>query len=394
MLSRLIALSVALTLTVTLGACASGARATFDIQDREGARPMGLVARPLHPLRIYLDDEDRTRIFQQAFRDGVPVGPDGRLDFIALSGGGSNGAFTAGLMKGWTETGERPDFEVVTGVSTGALAAPFVFLGPDYDDELAEAYTGGAAANLLQLRGLGALRGSGIYKGEPLRELITRYVDEALLRAVAAEYAKGRLLLVATTDLDSQRGVSWDMGAIASLGTPEALELFRNVLTASASIPGAFPPVLIQSTNAGLEFEEMHVDGGVTVPFLAVPETLWSFREPSDTLKGARFYVVINGRTNPVFDITRDTPQGVLGRSLDTLLRASVLTNLAGNAAFADRNSLFFRYAALPADNQASSLDFSVESMRDVFEVGRQGVLSGDIWRGNLNQEMVQPVDE
>jgi hypothetical protein len=368
-------------LVLALGGCASGARSAFDVQDREGARPMGLVSAPGHPIRVYLDARDRAALFQQAFREGVPVGPDGRLDFIALSGGGSNGAFTAGLMKGWTETGERPDFEVVTGVSTGALAAPFVFLGPDYDDELADAYTGGAAAGLLQPQGLAALVGSGIYRAEPLRALVERYVDEALLAAVAAEYAKGRVLLVATTDLDSQRGVSWDLGAIATQASPEALALFRDVLIASASIPGAFPPVLIPSDNAGLAFEEMHVDGGVTTPFLAVPETLWSFREPSGTLRAARFYVVVNGRTNPSFAITRDTPQGVLGRSIDVLLRASLVTTLAGNRAFADHNDLFFRYAALPDDYEVSALDFSVESMSAVYEVGRQGAITGAAWR-------------
>jgi hypothetical protein len=370
-----------LALVFMLGACASGARSSFDLQDRAGARPMGLISAPNHPIRVYLDAEDRAAIFQQAFREGVPVGADGRLDFIALSGGGSNGAFTAGLMKGWSETGARPDFEVVTGVSTGALAAPFVFLGPDYDDELAEAYTGGAAAGLLQSRGLGALIGSGIYKSAPLRSLVERFVTEDVLRAVAAEYVKGRVLLVATTDLDSQRGVSWDLGAIATQGTPQALELFRSVLVASASIPGAFPPVLIQSDNAGLRFEEMHVDGGVAAPFLAVPETLWSFEEPSDTLRGARFYVVVNGRTSPSFGITKDTPQGVLGRSIDILLRASLVTTLAGNHAFADRNDLFFRYAALPDDSEASALDFSLESMSAVYEIGRQGAISGAAWR-------------
>ncbi|ADL00318.1 patatin-like phospholipase family protein [Brevundimonas subvibrioides] len=378
---RALVLSLTACLAMALGACASGARTSFDLQDRDGARPMGLVARTGHPIRVYLDAEDRAALFQQAFREGVPLGPDGVLDFIALSGGGSNGAFTAGLMKGWSETGERPDFEVVTGVSTGALAAPFVFLGADYDDELAEAYTGGAAAGLLQPQGIGAFFGSGIYKPQPLRALVDRYVDAALLRAVAAEYAKGRVLLVATTDLDSQRGVSWDLGAIATQGTPEALELFRSVLVASASIPGAFPPVLIQSDNAGLQFEEMHVDGGVTTPFLAVPETLWSFREPSGTLRAARFYVVINGRTNPSFEITRDTPQRVLGRSIDILLRASIITTLAGNRAFADTNDLFFRYAALPDDSEASALDFSVESMSAVYDIGRQGAIDGTAWR-------------
>lgn len=372
---------IILGLILLLGGCASGVRSSFDIQDREGARPMGLVSQPGRPIRVYLDADDRADLFRQAFREGMSLGPDGRLDFIALSGGGSNGAFTAGLMKGWSETGQRPDFEVVTGVSTGALAAPFVFLGSDYDDELAEAYTGGAAADLLQPQGLRALFGSGVYRAEPLRALIERYVDEALLRAVAAEYAKGRILLVATTDLDSQRGVSWDMGAIATQGSPQALALFRNVLMASASIPGAFPPVLIPSDKPGLAFEEMHVDGGVTTPFLAVPETLWSFREPSGTLRTARFYIVVNGRTTPNFEITRDSLQGVLGRSIDILLRASLVTTLAGNRAFAERNDLFFRYAALPDDSEASALDFSVESMTAVYEVGRAGARSGDVWR-------------
>ncbi len=353
----------------------------FDLQARDEAAPFGLIGTEGRPIRVYLDAPDRAALFQQAFRDGVLVGPDGTLDFIALSGGGSNGAFTAGLMKGWTETGSRPDFEVVSGVSTGALAAPFVFLGSDYDDELEQAYTGGAASNLLQSQGIGALFGSGIYKGEPLRALVEHYVNADLLRGVAAEYAKGRVLLIATTDLDAQRGVSWDMGAIATQGTPEALELFRSVLVASASIPGAFPPVLIRADNDGVQFEEMHVDGGVTTPFLAVPETLWSFRESSETLANARFYIVINGRTSPTFAITRDSLQGVLGRSVDVILRASLMTTLAGNRAFAQHNDIFFRYAALPDDSEASPLDFSPEAMRAVYELGRRGARDGSAWR-------------
>lgn len=342
---------------------------------------MGLTSSERYPIRVYLDEARRLALFRQAFREGVPRGPDGVMDFITLSGGGSNGAFTAGLMRGWTESGARPDFEVVTGVSTGALAAPFVFLGPDWDDELEEAYTGGAASTLLQSQGLGVFFGSGIYKGEPLRALVARYVDDAMLKAVAAEAAKGRVLLAATTDLDSQRGVSWDLGAIATVGTPEALELFRSVLVASASIPGAFPPVLIPSTAGDVTFEEMHVDGGVTTPFLAVPESLWSYREPEGALAAARFHVVVNGRLAPSFAVTRDSLGGVLGRSVDILLRSSLITTLEGNRAFAARNDLFFRYAALPDDAEASPLDFSPEAMRAVFDIGRDGGRSGAIWR-------------
>lgn len=372
---------VVLLLACTLGACAGGTRSVFGLDDRRGAVPIGIIDDPDRPIRFYLDDESRVAFFRDNIRNGLPVGADNRLDLVALSGGGSNGAFTAGLMTGWTQSGQRPDIEIVTGVSTGALAAPFVFLGPDWDDELAEAYTGGAASRLLQPRGIGALFGSGIYKGGPLRDLVETYVDDAMLRAIAVEAAKGRLLLVATTDLDSERGVSWDMGAIASQGTPEALKLFRDVLIASASIPGAFPPTLITSTSQGKAFEEMHVDGGVTTPFLALPETFWSYRDADERLKGANIYVVINGRTAPSFDVTKDSLGTVLGRSLDTILRASLLSSLAGNRAFAERNGIRFRYAALPDDSEANPLDFSIQSMTAVYEVGRQGAASYSIWR-------------
>jgi hypothetical protein len=368
-------------LLLATGGCVSGARSSFGPEDRLGAAPLGVIATDNLPYRFYLDDPGQVAVFEARLHAGMPVGPDGHRDLVALSGGGSNGAFAAGLMVGWTASGTRPDMEVVTGVSTGALAASFVFLGPDWDDELTEAYTGGAASRLLQSQGLGALFGSGVYKGEPLRALVEHYIDDRVLRAVAAEAAKGRILLVATTDLDSQRGVVWDMGAIAMHGGPEALALFRLVLVASASVPGAFPPVLIPSQGGGHRFEEMHVDGGVATPFLALPETFWSFEDDTGQLKGGRIHVIVNGRTGPGFKLTRDSLGTVLGRSLDIMLRTSIASTLAGNRAFADRNGLEFRYAALPDDSAVDPLDFSVEAMRGVYEVGRAGALDGSIWR-------------
>ena len=361
--------------------CVSGARSSFGPEDRLSAAPMGVIAASNKPYRFYLDDPGQVAVFEARLRAGMPIGPDGHRDIVALSGGGSNGAFAAGLMTGWTASGTRPDMEVVTGVSTGALAASFVFLGPDWDDVLTEAYTGGTASNLLQYQGLGALFGSGVYRGEPLRALVDHHIDDRVLRAVAAEAAKGRMLLVATTDLDSQRGVVWDMGAIAQRGGPEALALFRLVLIASASVPGAFPPVLIPSEGGGQRFEEMHVDGGVATPFLALPETFWSYQDDTGKLRGGRIHVIVNGRTGPGFKITRDSLGTVLGRSLDIMLRTSIASTLAGNRAFAERNGLEFHYAALPDDSAADPLDFSLEAMQGVYDVGRSGALEGSIWR-------------
>lgn len=364
-----------------LAGCAGMARDDFALEDRTGAAPTGFRLDADPPLRFFIDDGQRIAFFENEIRSGLKVGPDGRFDILALSGGGANGAFAAGLVKGWTERGDRPDFEVVTGVSTGALAAPFVFLGPDWDDELEQAYVGGGADGLLRPQGLGIFFGSGLFQDAPLRRLVERYVDERMLAAIAAEHAKGRVLLVATTDLDAQRGVSWDMGVIAARGGSEAVRLFRDVLVASASVPGVFPPVLIESRNGAATFREMHVDGGVTTPFLALPEDLWTFSDPSGHLRGARLHVVVNGKLEPAFGVTRDTAQSVLGRSVEVLLRGSLVSAIAGNRAFARSNGVEFRYAALPGDVEAPSLSFQTETMRRVYEIGRLGAASGDIWR-------------
>lgn len=130
--------------SLALGGCVSGSRSTFLAEERALATPMGVTGTAEQPVRFYLDDTSRVAFFEASIRRGLPVGPDGHVDMVALSGGGANGAFTAGVMAGWTASGERPDIEIVTGVSTGALAAPFVFLGPEWDDDLADAYLGGA----------------------------------------------------------------------------------------------------------------------------------------------------------------------------------------------------------------------------------------------------------
>ncbi|HVK79525.1 MAG TPA: patatin-like phospholipase family protein, partial [Verrucomicrobiae bacterium] len=278
---------IALSCTLTLAGCASGSRSDFGIINRDGAYPIGFPG-----VRFTVEDRAAAQALEQGLSEGVPRGPDRHFDLIALSGGGSNGAYTAGIITAWSERGDRPDFEVVTGVSTGALAAPFVFLGADYDDELREAYTSDQASDLLQGRGLRAFVGSGVFRAAPLRELIETYIDAPLLERIAAEHNAGRTLLVATTDLDSQRGVIWNMGAIAARGGPEALELFRDVLQASASIPGAFPPVMIHAQRGLAEdgapevFDEMHVDGGVMNPFVALPQMLWTWRDQNHVLDG------------------------------------------------------------------------------------------------------------
>ena len=185
-------------------------------------------------------------------------GPAKQPVVLALSGGGADGAFGAGLLAGWSARGTRPQFTLVTGASAGALIAPFAFLGPAYDETLRSVFATGEMANLLQPEGLAGLFGTGLFKTEPLRDLITRHVDGPMLEAIAREHRAGRRLYVVTTNLDAQRTAIWDMGKIAASGDPGALNLFRNVLTASASIPGVFSPTLIEVEADGRRSAEMH----------------------------------------------------------------------------------------------------------------------------------------
>ena len=219
------------------------------------------------------------------FLRAVPATPG---PWLALSSGGADGAFGAGIIVGLTEAGKRPDFSMVTGVSTGALMAPFVFLGPKYDDKLRDAYTTITAADIFELGG----KGESFFDTWPLKDLIAKRVTPELLNDVAAEHRRGRRLLVLTTNLDAERPVAWNMGAIAAKGGDKALKLFRDVLLAASSIPGAFPPVLIDVEAGGHKFQEMHGDGGLTISFSSRPSRCSEHEHPR--LPATDLYVIIN----------------------------------------------------------------------------------------------------
>src|SRR6201989_2900573 len=216
---------------VSIAGCSSLPRASYTASDAASARVLNV-----NELRRYTD-EPAARFLKKppsSFRSGPG-------SYLALSGGGADGSYGAGVLNGWTTAGTRPKFTVVSGVSTGGLIAPFAFLGPDYDATLREVYTSGIAESLLDTPSiLNALFGSGLFGNTRLRELVARYVDQNMLAAIAEEHAKGRDLLIVTTDLDTQRTAVWDMGRIAAVGSPQALSLFRDVMAASASIPVVF----------------------------------------------------------------------------------------------------------------------------------------------------------
>jgi hypothetical protein len=313
-----------------------------------------------------------------------------RYDTLALSGGADDGAYGAGLLSAWSVRGDRPEFVMVTGVSTGALTAPFAFLGPDYDDDLRQVYGGFPADRIFRPRSLvGILFGTSAVHVGPLRDLIANYADEEMLAAVAAEHRRGRRLFVQSTNLDAQRPVLWDLGAIAASGAPNALDVFRDALLASASVPGAFPPVVfsVDHDAEGGPFDELHVDGGVVSEsttleaWQAVVATGYEdeLREGMDG--PLRFYVVRNGRISPQYAVTRNSLLGVAGRSVSTLIKFQGIADLerAYDAARLRDAEYYATWIGKEFDAPSDG-PFDPEYMKALFAYGYEKFLTGHAW--------------
>ena len=258
-------------------------------------------------------------------RDANTSGGRPIVETLALSGGGADGAFGAGLLAGWTARGDRPEFEIVTGVSAGAIIAPFAFLGPKYDSKLKEIWTEYQMNEIVVAQILpGLFGGSALADTAPMANLLEKYVTPELLQEVAAQYARGRILMVLTTNLDAQRPVVWNMGEIARTGTKQALELFRHVILASSAIPGAFPPVSIPVEVNGKAYEELHVDGGTTRETFVLPVQA-PFRA-FDRLYAKppirKLYLVKNGKISPEAQVVEPKTLTIASRAIATLIKS------------------------------------------------------------------------
>lgn len=290
------------------------------------------------------------------------------------------------MLNGWTASRTRPTFSVVSGVSTGGLIAPFAFLGSQYDDTLKEVYTSGIAESLLNDPSImRVLFGSGLFGNTRLRELVSRYVGPEIMAQVARENAKGRKLLVVTTDLDTQRTAIWDMGKIAAVGTAEALKLFRDVMAASASIPLVFPPIMIDAEGQGRRFQEMHVDGGVTAPVLTLPEALLfqGSRLPGNAEMD--IYILVNKKIERNFELVSNSTVDVASRSLSSITQSQTRSIIFSTYDFAKRNRLGFHLSYIARDYPAApSEGFDTAYMRALYQYGYDKAASGQAWTSTL----------
>lgn len=349
----------------------------LDAKEADGASIAGYGE-----IRTYLDA--RLDEAPRDVRNWAPTAGRNGINALMISGGGAGGAFSVGVLSAWSAAKTRPRFDVVTGVSTGALIAPYAFLGSAYDDTLVDLYTSGIAQELVRTKGVVGLFGSSLLRAGPLRQMIARFVTPAILRQVAAEHRKGRRLFILTTNLDSQRAVVWNMGAIADSGRPDALKLFQDILTASASIPGVYPAVMIKAESGGRHFEEMHSDGGSASQVLMLPQAFLasSSRLPPSKGKSVNFYVIVNNALMPEFAPTPDKTLPVIMRAYSIFVKSQTQSALTALYNYSRLTGARFHVAAIDAQVPYSMFDpFNTNYMRAVYNLGYAEFVAGTLWK-------------
>lgn len=392
--AKVLPLAALALLLPILAACSFIPRDSFTAHEQATAQVPGIPH-----ARFWLDGSAAE--LREFFKGFAPAAPADGFDVLALSGGAYDGAYGAGAVNGWTAAGTRPKFALVTGVSAGALIAPLAFLGPSYDQEIEQSFTQRAAQVLGDLGSIFSVIGGADLRRSTLADLAGGFVDERLLNAIAAEHAKGRRLLILTTNMDAQRGVVWDMGAIAASGHPDARQLFTDVLVASASVPGLFGPTFIEVEANGRRFREMHVDGGATTEVLIVPDVLLAMGMGNTNPNGgrARVWVVINNHVSPQFKIVEAGLLPEMSRSFSTLIKGSSKQALFAAAEFVGHDRFNLTYIDGRFDETLKvrygtdvTPGFNAPYMTALYRYGYEKARSGHLWthevplgpRGNL----------
>lgn len=385
---------------LALAACTTMTRlSAVPSELRDEARPDGVPGVRFYPHPFsYPSAQLHGSTFRRASTGGseIPVSldTDAGCDLLAVSAGGDRGAFAAGLLNGWSQTGTRPRFGVVTGVSVGALIAPFAFLGPRYDHVLREVTLSAGPGRFFRRRGpISGLLGDGFASSEPLGLLLATYVTAEVLQEIASEYRHGRDLYIMTTDLDAGVPVIWNMGAIAASDSPDALTLFRQVMRASAAIPVAVSPVLINVTAAGRHFQELHVDGSVVHQVFLYP---YSAPLPAPAARNAgpscRAFIIMNTQFNSNWSPTPRRTLGIGERTTQTLTRVEAFTDVDRIFAALQRQSIDFNLAYIDSDFQvAHPRDFDRSYMHALYVYGQQLGSRDDPWHNMPPQS--QPVN-
>lgn len=307
------------------------------------------------------------------------------INFLALSGGGEDGSFAAGIITGWTQHGTRPEFDVITGVSAGALASPFVFLGPEYDEILFEVYSNLGNEDIYNTQIFsGLFGGTAILDTRPLKDLISHYINADVLQKIAIEHEKGRRLWIGTTNLDAGRPVIWDIGEIASSGQAQALELVHNILLASSAVPGIFPPVIIDVMVGNQHFTELHVDGGVTRQvFLYPPQFIQTdmIEKVGENVE-RNLYIIRNGRSQAIYDPVKTSLYSISLKALSMTIENKAVGDLYRIYELTSRDGIDYNLAIIPKSfSLKPNESFDPEYTKALFNLGYKLGKNGYTWK-------------
>ncbi len=340
----------------------------------------------------------RSELFQEdlvkGLRQTLEYDPDvfsnenSTIDALAISGGGSNGAFGVGLLSGWADSGTRPTFSLVTGISTGALIAPFALLGPDYEEPIIRMYTTVTTKEVFKKRSFFSVLGGSDSMADPspLADIIAGFIDEEFFAAIAKAYSEGRRLLIGTTNLDARKLVIWNMGKIASIGTPEALKLFRDIMLASSSIPVAFPPVFVEVEAGGNKYDEMHVDGGVVTEVFFYGFTI-DIDEALDTIgvtekPKARVFIIRNNQIEPRYEPVNRSILSIADKSLSNLTTTQGVGDLFRIYLITQKDDIDFNLAFIPESFIPDPKEpFDPVEMKRLYNLGYEMAKNGYPWQ-------------
>lgn len=387
---------VALTLVAVLigchGAGDRGDRVRRLVGEERGTEELKAAVGWLDPeaqaaVRSVVRPDDLLAFADRVRAERRPPVPFPRKTVLVISGGGVFGAYPAGVLYGWSQAGTRPEFDVVTGVSTGALVAVFGFLGSSTDCELRDAYTTMTDDDIFRRRRFPrSLLSESFADNAPLGRLIAKYATDARIAQVAAEHQKGRRLYVGTTDLDVRRAVYWDMGAIAARGTPADNELFRKILLASSAIPGFFPPVRIPVTVNGVPYVERHIDGGTTGSmFFAPPYVPENQRDglPAAWLHGSDLYILVAGKMYPDPAPVRARSFSIASSAISTVLYDQTRSDLSKLFLYSVLTGMNYNLSVIPKDLPAptESTSFNPAEMTRLFDAGAEWARTHQKWR-------------
>jgi hypothetical protein len=383
--------SIVVVLTATaafaVGGCAQRLP-PLPLQYAHDIAPLGIPNARFYPDTDLAPMEALGKLTIQRERKYLSKGAGAELPtayFLAISGGGDNGAFGAGLLCGWSARGDRPEFRLVTGVSTGALSAPFVFLGPEYDHKLEQVYTETGASDVFVPRPklFAAIAADAMTDTAPLRDMISRFVDDRMMQRIAEEYGKGRLLLIMTTNLDQGRPVIWNLGAIAESRHPRARELVIDILVASSAIPGVFPPVMIGVEKGGNAYQEMHVDGGATAQTFLYPPNLSLERvaRQKGVSRKRVAYIIRNGRLfRDEAEVSRQT-LSVAAHAASTMIAANGTNDAFRIYLTTKRDGVGYNLAYIGDDFTEPYVGpFDRDYMRKLFSYGHELGRAGKHW--------------